>query len=143
MAFVKLEDKASSVECVFFSDSWGRSHRAVESGEPILVTGKVEERDGELKLQASSAEPLSEVRARSTRQVQLELRMDEIDPERLELLRNVFEQHPGNCEAQILISDDTLGTGVFRLKNTHLQPSVALEDAVHALFRRYDVMALI
>lgn len=143
MAFVRLEDKEASIECVFFSEAWGRSQRAVSSGEPILVTGRFEERDGEVQLLASSAEPLSEVRVRSTRQIQLAVRLDELSDERLKMLREVFEEHQGSCETHLLVTNADGASGVFNLRNVRLQPTVGLEDSIHALFMRQDVMALI
>jgi DNA polymerase III subunit alpha len=143
MAFIRLEDKESSIECVFFSEAWGRSQRAVSTGEPILVTGRFEERDGEVKMQASSAEPLSEIRVRSTRQIQLAVRLDEISDKRLKQLKTLFEEHEGNCETHMLVTNADGASGVFHLRKVLLQPTVGLEDAIHALFMRQDVMALI
>lgn len=71
MAFVTIEDTMGSVECVFFSEPWAASQRALSEEQPVLVRGKLEKAGGEggAKILAESAELLSDVREHRTQAV--------------------------------------------------------------------------
>ncbi len=145
MAFVKLEDQESAVEVVFFAQAWARSQRAVESGEPILVTGQIEEAvegDEAVKLKASSAEPLSEIRGRMTREVKLDVTLDEIKGERLCRLVAILQAERGACRTKIVVRAPGRFLSEWRLPQLSVEPSARMEEQVATLFGRLDAVVL-
>ncbi len=142
MAFVQVEDADSSpVECIFFSDAWTRSKQAVQSGEPILVSGRLESDPDTLKVRANTAEPLSEIRARSTREVQFHLRVGELEGDRLEDFRTLLRERRGGCATRLILTTPTR-RAELALPDLPVEPSADMEEHVHALFGRSDVVAL-
>ncbi|MEQ1507708.1 MAG: OB-fold nucleic acid binding domain-containing protein, partial [Myxococcota bacterium] len=140
MAFVRLEDADTSVECVFFAEAFARSARALEQQEPILVTGKIEVGD-EVKVIASSAEPLSDLRARTTREVRFQLDVRDLAGERLDRFLAVLQERRGTCRSRLVVRVDGL-EAEMQLPQLPVEPSTAMEESVAALFGRQDVVAL-
>jgi DNA polymerase-3 subunit alpha len=142
MAFVQLEDTDAAIECTFFSQAWARSQRTVESGVPILVTGTLENRDGELKLRANAAELLSEVRVRNTREVTFVLRADELVEHRLQRFIELLRESHGPCPARVVIDVPGRFRARLGLPRMSVDPGAALEERVLALFGRADAVVL-
>jgi DNA polymerase-3 subunit alpha len=141
MAFAKLEDASESIECVFFSEAFSRSQAALEASEPILVTGKLEAGE-ELKILASTAEPLSDIRARTTREVRFQIEVDELLGSRLEAFKAVLVDARGGCKTRLLLRSHGRYEAELTLPAFPVEPSAAMEENVHALFQRGDVVVL-
>ncbi|NCG21179.1 MAG: DNA polymerase III subunit alpha [Rhodobacterales bacterium] len=142
MAFVRMEDDKASVECTFFSEAWFRSQSAVESGEPVLITGKIEVRDDEAKILASTAQTLSQVRARGTRQVSFELNVDELAGKQLEAFVTLISAHRGGCRSRMILRKTGEFEATLVLPEFPVEPSAQMEEQVNAMFRRPDVVVL-
>jgi DNA polymerase III subunit alpha len=59
MAFVRLEDEANEIEIVVFPDLYSKTASLWEEEKIVLVAGKVDDRDAELKILADSAQLLT------------------------------------------------------------------------------------
>ncbi len=141
MAFVRVEDDAASIECVFFPDAWARSQRAMEAGEPVLVTGRLEPGE-EPKLIASTAEPLTEVRARMTREVQFRVEVAELDDKTLARFVEVLRAQRGGCRSRLVLRSAGAFEAEMLLPDWPVEPSPRLEESIQALFERPGVVAL-
>jgi DNA polymerase-3 subunit alpha len=141
MAFVRIEDEHASVECVFFPQAWARSARALEAGEPVLVTGKLEHGE-EVKIMGSSAEPLTEVRSRTTREVRMMFDVAELAGKRLQQLREILVAQSGGCRTRLILRSEGRYEAELLLPELPVEPSARLEESVHALFDRNDIVAL-
>jgi len=141
MAFVQIADAQDTVECVFFSDPWSRSARAIQSGEPVLVVGRLENKDGTVKILADTAERLGEVRNRSTHAVSFNLSLDELSGERLEGFLALLRDQRGDCDSRVLLQVPGRYAVDLQLPDLRVEPSTALEEGVQALFGRRDVLA--
>ncbi|MEN0066848.1 MAG: DNA polymerase III subunit alpha [Myxococcota bacterium] len=142
MAFVRLEDAKASIESVFFSEPWARSQRAIESGEPVLVTGQVELTGDEVKFRARSAESLTDVRARMTREVRFILDLDDLNGDRLDQFRDLLRSQKGGCRSTLVVRAEGRFEAELQLPELPVEPSPNLEQCVQALFGRLDVVAL-
>jgi len=142
MAVVRIEDDRGSVECTFFRDAWARSQRALESGQPVVVSGSVELRDDEVKLKGSTAETLTEVRARSTREVRFSIRLSELEGAKLDRFLALLASMRGNCASRLVLRADGRYEAELLLPQHPVEPSPEMEESVHALFGRTDVVAL-
>ena len=141
MAFVRVEDEEASVECVFFPDAWARSQRALESGEPVLITGKLEHGE-EVKIMGKTAEPLTEVRARTTREVRFLFELPELSGAKLRSFREVLEGQRGGCRSRVVLRKEGRYEAELLLPDLPVEPSTRMEESVHALFGRNDIVAL-
>lgn len=134
MAFVKLEDWAGTVECVFGPDAWGTSQRAILGGEAVLVSGSLEIRNDEARIRAASAEPLTEVRARRTTEVRIKVGLHELTDKAMARLDEIFTSWKGGCRALLVVETESWEAAV-RLE-VALEPSVDLEQRVNQVFGR-------
>jgi DNA polymerase-3 subunit alpha len=139
MAFVQLEEPGESVECVFGPDVWGASQRAVQSGEPILVTGTVDTRGDDLRIRAASAEPLSEVRARTTGEVWVNIDKGELTERRVAQLKEILAGHRGGCRTRIHLRADCW-EAELKVDEFPTEPSARMEERVNGLFGRSVVV---
>jgi DNA polymerase-3 subunit alpha len=108
MAFVTIEDTMGSVECVFFSEPWAASQRALSEEQPVLVRGKLEKAGGEggAKILAESAELLSDVREHRTQAVFICLDTANLKDGDLESLRAIVEKNPGKKQVRVFLFVD-------------------------------------
>ena len=143
MGFVTLNDRSASVECTFFADAWESSRKVLESQQPILVRGNVERKEGsdDISLLATSAELVSELLSRRTREVRIALRSEELDESRTERLLELFQRHAGPCGARIhLRYRDKADVVLLFPPDRGVLADDTLRDELEALFGRPDAV---
>jgi DNA polymerase-3 subunit alpha len=142
MAFAQLEDVDASVECVFFSEPWARSQRAIQAGEPVVVTGKLEiSAEGEAKIRASAAELLSAMRERATREIRFTLSVGDLAGSRLDRFKELLAANPGACTTRVSLAADGV-EAELTLPDLPTAPVAALVEGAQTLFGRADVVVL-
>ncbi len=141
MAFVALEDDTTVVECVFFSDPWATSRRALESDQPILVRGKLEKTADGAKILAESVELLSELRERATREIHIDLSLEELDSGRIQALQALLGTVRGSCTTSLHVTWPARSEVVLRLPSSYsAAPDDRLVDGLSTIFRRNDMV---
>ena len=123
------------------SGAWARSQRTVESGEPILVSGTLEERDG-LQIRVNSAERLADARARTTREVTFSLSSEELTGKRLERFTRLLQDHPGTCAARVVVTVPGRFQATLGLPRTSVDAGAPFEEHLLSLFGRHDAVVL-
>ena len=120
MAFVTIEDLTGSVEITVFSDIYASTSQLLKSDDPLLVVGKLEKGEKGCKVlvmkggeenngkrfqrdrgPAGDIKLLSEARSQTTKKVSFVLRTEEIKPERISLLKEIIERHPGSIPSSL------------------------------------------
>ncbi|MEL6341582.1 MAG: DNA polymerase III subunit alpha [Myxococcota bacterium] len=143
MAFANLEDETGGVECVFFPDPYARSQRALGSGQPLIIHGKLEKKPEGAKILAESIELLAEVRERRTREVQLVLEPDEINHERLVKLKALLKGSQGRCPVKLMLRyPDDVRARIVLPDSIRVVPDEDFMQGLETLFRRSDVPQL-
>jgi len=141
MAFATLEDEHGSVECVFFSDPYAASARALVCEQPLLVRGKLERTADSVKILAESAEVLSEVRIRRTQEIHLRMELRELPEERARQLAALLAESQGRCPVTLHLRQPGHSRSELRLA-ARAVPDEALMQGLESLFRRPDVVEL-
>ncbi|MCB9665528.1 MAG: DNA polymerase III subunit alpha [Alphaproteobacteria bacterium] len=142
MAFVRLEDAGGSVECVFFAEPWLRSQRALRSGEPVLVTGRLEHGEEESKVLASTAEPISEVRGRTVREVCIDVDHGALAEPTVRRLSALLLQEAGDRPVRLRVHAQGRFDAGVALRDVKVRPSQALVEGVRAIFGDGATVAL-
>ena len=105
MASFTLEDKAGGLEVVAFSKAFGESEEVLKSGEPILVTGRLDyEGEGENrvpKIYMSTAQTMAALRQQETSEMLLRLETGEVEAEQIQELKTILLQHVGECRTHL------------------------------------------
>lgn len=111
VAFFKLEDQFGKIEVVVFPKSLDRFREVLTSDEPVLCTGTVkEEGDADkssFKFLLDNVISLTRARAEKIKRIHIQLNPTEVDPERIEALKEVLRKHPGNCKTYVHIQEDS------------------------------------
>ena len=143
MGFVGLDDETEQIECVFFSNAWAQSSRAVREGEPLLIRGKLEKGAEGMKILAESAELMREIRQRSTREVVLAIDYEELQARgRIDALRKALEDNSGGCRAVLDVTrPDRCRVRLELPLSMNVMPNETLQDAVDEVFRRRGVVS--
>jgi DNA polymerase-3 subunit alpha len=95
MAVFTLEDSVGGVEVVVFPEAYQRSASLLETGTLVLVRGKLERDDEDVRILASEIAPLDAVRERIAREVAIHLKKP-ADRGTLETLGEIFSRHRGD-----------------------------------------------
>jgi DNA polymerase III subunit alpha len=139
MAFVQLEDLLGSVELTVFPRTFAKVEHWLNTDVPLLVKAKLDEftEDGGAKLLADDVQPLAEVRESQTREVCIELGVDDGSEERLDVLRALIERHPGNAPIRLTWKLPQESEVVVALPaQWKLQPSQEMLEEAEAVFGR-------
>ena len=126
MAFVKLEDMTGTIEVVVFPRTYKENLSALIKDTAVLVEGKVEEKDGEMKVLAEKLTVLTSDSIIATRQMLSYAKRDFVPPSATLLaekshicvavpskmapslaneLKRVFSENPGSRKVFLLVKD--------------------------------------
>jgi len=144
MAFFHIEDSLGRVEVIVRPKPLEKEgiREALQSGEPILLTGRVKhEQDRnddsaapEPKILLEEATLLSEALQERTTSITVRLAVETIDRRKLDSLRSMLEQYPGPCPVTLELNSpgdwrvDLAETGLF------VDPTDALLTGLERLF---------
>ncbi len=143
MAFVTLSDPHGTVECTFFSEAWDNSREALQSDQPVIIRGRIEQREGQDQpsIRAEAAELAADVLGRTTRAVVLEIEHRELTKKRSDALVALLLAHEGPCACRLHI--DYKGAAKVKLRfptERGVAATDALRTEIEALFGRPDVI---
>jgi len=96
LAVFELEDQTGSVRVVVFPDQLDRCERVLVDDAAVLLTATLKGEGEHVELMAEDVEPLDDIGSRRASGVLVELRLDEVDQESLEELRELLLDHPGD-----------------------------------------------
>ncbi|MFH1466392.1 MAG: DNA polymerase III subunit alpha [Pseudomonadota bacterium] len=143
MAFATLADPTGTADCSFFGEVWEQSREVLQSERPVLIRGRIEQREGREAptLKVESVQPISELLSANTREVRLYLRRRDLSPRKLEALVKLLGAFPGGCTGSIELDFDQRATVHLRAPASRgLAPDDALRTELEALFGRADVV---
>lgn len=95
MGFVNLQDLSGSCEVVVFPEIYKASSSVLQKDNLIFLRGKINMRDDEPKIIAEEIVPMSEVQARFTRSIYLDLKTAGLDPVILNDIKDTLAKYPG------------------------------------------------
>ena len=139
MAFVQFEDLLGSVELTVFPRTFAKVEHWLNTDVPLLVKAKLDEfsEDGGAKLLADDVRPLAEVRESQTREVCIELGVDDGGEEQLKTLRALIERYPGDAPIRLNWRLPKGCEVVVALPSRwKLQPSQEMLEEAEAIFGR-------
>ncbi|HEY5595835.1 MAG TPA: DNA polymerase III subunit alpha [Candidatus Bipolaricaulota bacterium] len=94
MAFLKLEDLKGSIEVTVFPEPFERCAKHLKEDLIVAVTGKAEERRGQLQIVAESITPLSQLQGQLA--CHLGLEAERVEPPLLLDLQGILKSHAGD-----------------------------------------------
>jgi DNA polymerase-3 subunit alpha len=144
MAFFHIEDALGRVEVIVRPKPLEKAgiREALQSGQPILLTGRVKH-EQDRNVEGAAMEPkilledvslLSDALQKRTTSITVKLAVDTIDRSKLDSLRSMLEQFPGPCPVSLELA--LAGDWRVNLAETglYVDPSDALLTALERLF---------
>jgi len=123
MAFVSLEDFQGPMEAVVFSDVFEKFRAYLDVDGMVMVKGKLSA-NGEdtLKVRAEEFLPLSSVREKYARVVNIALSTESLEKGTLHTLRELVTQYEGSCRLLVHVDTPTYGRVLVRSKGLTVSP---------------------
>ena len=95
MAFATLEDLNGSLEVILFSDVYKNSISYLGGDVPVIVKGKIDKGEDNVKIIASALYPLEQAKAAFVNTVHIKADANRIKADSMEKIRGVFNIHTG------------------------------------------------
>ncbi|MCL2154273.1 MAG: DNA polymerase III subunit alpha [Leptospirales bacterium] len=126
-----FEDLDGSVEILIFSKVLEKFNSLINSGEPVMVTGRIEmDGDKPKKIIPSSIKSLKEVRRDAASAIHIKLDPLGIDDDIVVKMKKIIEDHKGNCPVYFHVKDQNETKTIKAHSEFNIYPS---EDFINAL----------
>jgi DNA polymerase III subunit alpha len=120
MAFLRLEDLTGSVEVVVFSDLYKEVRDLISSDAPLIITGRLDKEEDEVKLVASDLAPVDDaknLKKVKSRDTHISVPASELDAAKLGELRDLFKSNPGASQVYLHLIYPDDGTVIISLND--------------------------
>ncbi|WP_163339593.1 DNA polymerase III subunit alpha [Desulfopila sp. IMCC35008] len=136
MAFITVEDIMETVEVIVFPDTYSRCEQILDSPDPVIIQGTVQQDERGPKIIADSIDYLPEAREKYTEKVIIRLDADKVNRQQIEQVKKKLYQFHGSCP--ILLTLHFPGQGevdIEVIRDLTIKPcrelSDQLEEALH------------
>jgi DNA polymerase-3 subunit alpha len=127
MAFITLEDFTGSAEALVFASVYERYESLIEQDGLVLLTGKVSTQENkEPNIVSERVISLSDARKKLTRNVCMNLSLDDLNDEKLKSVEKLVSSHDGKCEFLIHLINGGKKEYVVRSKKYKVSPDTEL-----------------
>jgi DNA polymerase-3 subunit alpha len=103
MAFVDVSDAVSSIEVVFFKDSYEKNRQHVIVDNVVMVRGRIQDRNGDKKMLANTVLPVEMMRQEKADRLELRLDYEAAQNGLMEKLATVLKAEPGDKPVNLVI----------------------------------------
>jgi DNA polymerase-3 subunit alpha len=133
MAFAGLEDLDGAMDLVVFPEAYERCRDALVPDAVIVIQGRMSDRNGRSSVQVEQVLPVEKAREALADGVNVSLPRDAATPGRLEDLKRLLEQYPGDCSLYLHLQQAEKPFAVIRARRVAVSPSEALFTQIQAL----------
>ncbi len=123
MGFVTLEDFYGSVEVIAFSRTFEKYRKLLQPDQMVMVEGKINIKEEEVKVLCNEVVPLSEVRQRFAKSVHLTMELAGVDDPKLAQVTEILEQNPGDCSLYISVKTKNRPGQTIRSRRMKVNPA--------------------
>ena len=143
MCFVTLEDTDGTIAGTLFADVLARSASVLDSGKPLAVRGRVEQREGKPRgVQVMGMELMEDLRERVVARVEIRARATELSVDVLDRLRELVAENPGDCRTKLVIQGDGYAATLRVGQRFQVKATPRFVDGVRSLFGRAEALVL-
>jgi DNA polymerase-3 subunit alpha len=133
MAFASLEDLDGTVDLVVFPDAYERAREELVADAVIVVQGRLSGRNGRTSVQVEQVLPVEKAREMLADGVNVMLPRPAVTSGRLEDLKRLLQQHPGDCAVYLHLEVPSEQMTVVRAGRISVCPSEPLFSAVQEI----------
>lgn len=135
-AIVTVEDFDGGVECLYFPNSYKQHADKFAPDRVVSVSGRINERDGQINIYAETLEILDVSLAGpgKTKPVVVTLPMARAEPQTVDALKKILESYPGGAPVHVrLTPHNGSGTLLMNCEKFQVEPSPAFWGDVKGL----------
>jgi DNA polymerase-3 subunit alpha len=130
-----FEDKDGVVEVIVWPEAYRKHEATIHSDQPVCLSGTLDVDEDRCQIIADEVAPLESVATQEVQQVHIQVPSDIATKEDLLALREVLQQHQGNCRAFLhLMRPDYSETVIALPQDLSVAPSRAMLVAIERLF---------
>jgi len=133
MAFGALEDALGSIDLVLFPDSLEKVKERFVKDALVVMSGRLSSRNARLSVMVDEIMPIEQAQEKMADAVNVLLPAAEFDQEKLESLRNLVANHPGDCALYLHLQMDDKKHKVIKSRRFSVTPSETLFSSIHLL----------
>ena len=136
MGFITLEDLTGTVDVTLFPDAFQLASPYIDSQEPLIIEGRVENDDerAKAKVVATTVMSLKEATGKMVSRVVFSLNHNVLTASKLNHLQSILSRYRGNCPGYVSLRKDDCEMLLSLSRNYCVEPSTELVQEVDALF---------
>jgi DNA polymerase-3 subunit alpha len=138
MAFIGLEDFTGKGECIVFSDPYAKYQPMLQPDAMVMVIGKGEANGDMLKIIVNEVHPMDKVREKFTNGIILSIDLDDIKENTIVRLRQVMEEHRGNCPCYFSVKN-AHSTTMFQTRRFSVDASGMFVEEVRQMLGPHSI----
>ncbi|MEE8586295.1 MAG: DNA polymerase III subunit alpha, partial [Acidobacteriota bacterium] len=100
MAVFELEDLSGKIGCVVFPKAFETLRDRLESDQPVLLTGRLDNRSGSLQIICEDIRPLEQAWKTRVQRARIRIAVPALDDQKLTSLQHVLKLHQGRCPVE-------------------------------------------
>ena len=130
-----FEDKDGVVEVIVWPEAYRKYEATIHADQPVCLSGVLDLDEDRCQIIADEVTPLEAVATEEVKQIHIQVPSDVTTKEDLFALREVLQQHQGNCQAFLhLMRPDYSETVIALPQDLNVAPSRAMLVAIERLF---------
>ena len=130
MAYATVEDMKGSINVIFFADVYKKASPILHGDEPIFIQGTLDVAEDSVKVIASEAQLLSEVKVNSQNSVQFTINTGHMSDDVLLSLRECLKQNPGRSDGYLRLLSDRYEILVYLGEDNKIEISEKMKKEV-------------
>ncbi len=137
MALFSIEDLNGKIDAILFTKDFEANETNLPTDEPVMVTGTTrrEDADSPPRLFAREIKLLRDLRQEKTSKLRVNLSCELVSRVKLENLKKVLEEHPGDCLVTVYLQQPSLWEACIELPdNLKVNPTDELLSRMEHLF---------
>jgi DNA polymerase III subunit alpha len=135
MAFVTLEDLRGSVELVVFSDVYKQRNELIKGDAPIVVEGKVDAGEDQVKIIVTDIKSLDEAKKKKVPTVHITVKAANLSDEKMNSLKRAMKRHSGPFRSFLHIIEENRKPATIKLpEDLFLNPTDSFLKEVEKIF---------
>jgi DNA polymerase-3 subunit alpha len=140
MAFATVEDFSGSAEMLVFASVYEKFRDLIQPDSLVLIVGRVStDENREPKIICDEVIPLDQARHRFTRNVCLNLKLEDIKVTLLQKIERLAKEHPGRCQLLLHVTNGDRREYIIRSRKYKVAPESGLLEGLKELLGKENV----
>lgn len=143
MCFATLEDHSGKIECLVFPRVFAEYEALLQSEEPIMMMGQVNLSEEPRKFFPTKIQKLKDQAEERVTGVRINVKMDQLNPQKLERFKQVLLSYRGTVPGQIIFEGSDIRARMRLNQDFLVNPTPQLAAKINELFNDNSVKFIV